>query len=114
MGVQKTMTNQILHCDCVEGMARLPAVCIPLTVTSPPYDALRDYGGHQFNFEAVAHELYRITTPGGVLVWVVQNQVVDGGESAASFRQCCEIARERVRLARETLDNEGFVIRTFE
>ncbi|WP_252606755.1 site-specific DNA-methyltransferase [Bacillus paralicheniformis] len=39
---------------------------IDLTVTSPPYDDLRNYNGYSFNFEKTAKELYRITKKGGV------------------------------------------------
>lgn len=78
--------DQILHCDCVDGMKSMPDACIPLTVTSPPYDGIRTYGGHEFNFEAVARELWRITMVGGVLVWIIQDQVVKGAESGTSFR----------------------------
>ena len=31
------LLDQILCCDCVEGMRTLPDDCIDLTVTSPPY-----------------------------------------------------------------------------
>ncbi len=68
-------------------MKRLSDGCIPLTVTSPPYDNLRDYGGHPFTFEPIADELFRITAEGGVVVWVVQDQVKDGRESGSSLRQ---------------------------
>jgi DNA modification methylase len=65
--------NQIIRSDCVEGMKMLPPRCIPLTVTSPPYEGLRTYDGHAaWNFLAVARELFRVTMPGGVVVWVVQ------------------------------------------
>jgi DNA modification methylase len=83
-------SNRILCCDCVTEMQALPNLCIPLTVTSPPYDDLRLYGGHPFDFakfQAVAHELYRVTMPGGVLVWVVRDAIVDGGETGTSARQ---------------------------
>src|SRR5947209_2519316 len=81
-------TNDILCMDCVEGMRTLvPDTSIPLTVTSPPYGTMRLYGGHGWNFPAVAKELYRITMPGGVLVWVVQEQIVAGAESGDSARQ---------------------------
>ena len=79
--------NQVLNCDCAKGMRALPDACIPLAVTSPPYDKLRLYGGHPFQFEPIARELYRVTQPGGVIVWVVQDQVVDGVETGTSFRQ---------------------------
>ena len=80
--------NQIINIDCVKGMLALPDAIIPLTVTSPPYDDLRTYDGHaEWNFLDVARELYRITMPGGVLVWVVQEQIIDGSESGESSRQ---------------------------
>ena len=40
---------------------------IDLTVTSPPYDKLRDYKGYEFPFEEIADELYRVTAAGGVV-----------------------------------------------
>ncbi len=81
-------TDDILCMDCVEGMRTLvPDACIPLTVTSPPYGTMRLYGGHGWDFPSAARELYRITMPGGVLVWVVQEQIVAGAESGDSARQ---------------------------
>lgn len=79
--------NRIHLGDCVEGMRGLPDGCIPLTVTSPPYDNLRRYGGHTFDFEATARELWRVTAPGGVVAWVVQEQVIAGEESGTSSEQ---------------------------
>jgi len=38
---------------------------IDLTVTSPPYDNLRDYCGYTFDFETISQELYRVTKVGG-------------------------------------------------
>ena len=40
---------------------------IDLTVTSPPYDDLRNYKGYTFDFENLAKELYRVTKVGGVV-----------------------------------------------
>ena len=79
--------NQILHGDCVQIMGQLPDASIFLTVTSPPYDEMRIYGGHAFDFEAVAQELWRITAVGGVVVWVVQDQVKDGSFTGTKYRQ---------------------------
>ncbi|MCY4540335.1 MAG: site-specific DNA-methyltransferase [Chloroflexi bacterium] len=59
---------------------------IQLTVTSPPYDSLRDYKGYEFPFEEIAQELYRVTANGGVVVWVVGDRI-NGGRSLTSFRQ---------------------------
>ncbi len=58
-----------------------------MTVTSPPYDDLRDYGGHRFNFEEIATELFRVTKPGGVIAWHVADQIVDGSESCTIDKQ---------------------------
>jgi site-specific DNA-methyltransferase (adenine-specific) len=56
-------------------------------VTSPPYDDLRTYGGHRFDFETVAKELWRITMQGGVVVWIVGEQIKDGSETGTPARQ---------------------------
>jgi len=79
--------DQIVCGDNVEVLSGFPDDCIDLTVTSPPYGELRTYGGHSWNFEGVAQQLWRITKPGGVVVWVVSDQTVDGSESGASFMQ---------------------------
>ena len=60
---------------------------VQLTVTSPPYDNLRTYNGFTWDFEALARELYRVTKPGGVVVWVVADATVNGSETGTSFRQ---------------------------
>jgi DNA modification methylase len=60
---------------------------IDLTVTSPPYDNLRDYKGDTWNFEGLLKELTRVTKPGGVVMWNVADQVVNGSETGTSFRQ---------------------------
>ena len=76
-----------IYCESnLETMSRMPDGFVDLTVTSPPYDGLRDYKGYSFPFEEIAKELYRITKEGGILVWVVGDAVIDGGESGTSFR----------------------------
>ena len=85
--VRELPINQIICGDCVEVMKSWPEECIDLTVTSPPYDNLRDYRGHAFDFESIAKELYRITKPGGVVVWVVGDATINGSETGTSFRQ---------------------------
>jgi len=91
-------------------LKELAADSIDLTVTSPAYDGLRTYGtvrpeaiNHTvlhnrqrpakraftfyFDFETIARELWRVTKPGGVVVWVVADQTRDYSESGTSFRQ---------------------------
>ncbi len=79
--------NQIYPGECADMMSRLPDGCIDLTVTSPPYDNLRDYNGFTLDWQAVIKQLYRVTKPGGVVVWVVADQTVNGSETGTSFRQ---------------------------
>ena len=83
----KLELNVISNENCLDTMARMPDGLIDLTVTSPPYDNLRDYNGYSFDFEAIAAELYRVTKPGGVVVWVIGDSTVKGSESGSSFRQ---------------------------
>ena len=41
--------NRIVPGDCIDVMGRFPGDSIDLTVTSPPYDKLRDYEGYKFD-----------------------------------------------------------------
>lgn len=80
--------NTINNSECTTFMKNyIPNESIDLTITSPPYDDLRDYKGYTFDFENTAKELFRITKQGGVVVWVVGDTVKNGSESGNSFRQ---------------------------
>ena len=82
------MTVQLYCGDCAKVMAeRIPDGSIDLTLTSPPYDNLRRYQGYTFDFEAIAAQLWRVTKPGGVVVWVVADATINGSETGTSFRQ---------------------------
>lgn len=78
--------NEIYTMDCVELMKEMPEDYVDLTVTSPPYDDMRDYKGYKFDFENIAKGLYRVTKPGGVVVWVVGDRR-NGEVSLSSFKQ---------------------------
>ena len=80
-------TNEVFTADNVATLSTFPDACIDLVVTSPPYDNLRTYGGHTWDFEGVARELTRVLKPGGVIVWVVADATVDGSETLTSMRQ---------------------------
>jgi hypothetical protein len=90
--------------DSALKLKELAGDSIDLTVTSPAYDGLRTYGitrpevlsqlpihnrprpanrvfNYWFDFETIAQELYRVTKPGGVVVWVVADQTRDYSES---------------------------------
>ena len=83
---------KLIHGDCLVEMAKMPDNSIDLTVTSPPYDNLRTYGGvidgWSFDkFQGIARELYRITKDGGVVVCVVADATIKGSETGTSFKQ---------------------------
>ena len=86
--------NKIYNEDCLDTMNRMEDNCIDLTVTSPPYDNLRDYKGYTFDFESIAKELFRVTKDGGVVVWVVGDNTKNFCESLSSFRQATYFVKE--------------------
>tara|TARA_R110002020_G_scaffold472953_1_gene701572 strand:+ start:36 stop:782 length:747 start_codon:yes stop_codon:yes gene_type:complete len=79
--------NKIYNENCLDTMVRMEDNFINLTVTSPPYDDLRNYNGYSFDFESIAKELYRVTKEGGVVVWIVGDKTYKGCESLTSFKQ---------------------------
>ena len=90
------LINTIQHGDCRIILQKLKNESIDLTVTSPPYDYLRTYNEKikksidnefSFPFDDIVNELFRVTKKGGIVVWVVGDQVINGGESCSSFRQ---------------------------
>ena len=78
--------SRLITGDCLTVMRGWDEGAVDLTVTSPPYDNMRDYKGFAFEFEAIVRELYRVTKKGGVVVWVVGDRI-NGGRSMTSFRQ---------------------------
>ena len=73
--------------NCLDTMARMEDDSVDMVLTSPPYDDIRNYNGYSFDFEPIARELYRIVKPGGVVIWVVGDSMVNGSETLTSFRQ---------------------------
>lgn len=81
------MMNEILTGNNVEILKGMQSDYVDLTVTSPPYDNLRTYNGYSFDFENLVKELFRVTKPGGVVVWIVGDATVKGDETGSSFKQ---------------------------
>ena len=79
--------NQIYLEDNLETLSKMSDDYYDMVITSPPYDDIRKYNGFSFDIDTLAPELYRTTKKGGVVVWVVNDQVVKGSESGTSFRQ---------------------------
>ena len=77
--------------DCLVRMKEIIDCSIDLTVTSPPYDNLRNYNNslvwNENIWQAVIKELFRVTKIGGVVVWVVGDATVKGSETGTSFKQ---------------------------
>jgi len=78
---------ELVNGDCAAVLPGLPPA--DLILTSPPYDGMREYGGYNdaFDFDAVAAACVTNLAPGGALVWVVGDQIVDGDISGTSFLQ---------------------------
>jgi DNA modification methylase len=88
-----------VHCmDNCDGLMLLPRESIDLVVTSPPYDELRTYGGHSWDFYGVAWNLARVLKPGGALVWVVGDQSKNGSETGTSMEQALHFLRLGLNL----------------
>ncbi len=64
---------------------------VDLTVTSPPYDTLRNYNDNlNWNFDIfknIADLLFNITVDGGIVVWVVNDATINGSKTLTSFKQ---------------------------
>lgn len=82
--------------DCLEILPTLGKV--DAVITSPPYDNLREYGGHAWDFEGIALALSKGIKIGGVIVWVVGDAVIDGSESCTSFTQALHFKSLGLRL----------------
>ena len=86
----------IYHGDCREILPALPQV--DLVCTSPPYDTLREYGGHNFNVASCIEPITQSLLRGGVIMWNVADEVVNGSESGSSMKQALEFMRLGLNL----------------
>ena len=92
--------NRIYCGDCCDVMENMDENSIDLVVTSPPYDDMRDYNGYNFEVSHIARGLHRVMKPGSVIVWVVGDKTVEGGESLTSLEHAL------------TFKQTGFKVRT--
>ncbi len=79
--------EKVYNENCLETLARMPNDFLDMTLTSPPYDDLREYNGYHFPVEEIAAALFEKTRPGGVVIWVVGDRTVNGNETLSSFKQ---------------------------
>ena len=85
---------QLYNADCREifnGVLKTNTPFVHLCVTSPPYDDLRKYNNSiEWNFDIfkeIAKLLYNVIADGGIVVWVVNDQSINGSETGTSFKQ---------------------------
>lgn len=99
---ERVKTGIVYNEDCVDTMLFIPHGSIDMVLTSPPYDSMRDYGGtSSWSLEKareVIGELYDILKEGGVCVWVVGDETVDGSETMTSFRHAMMFVEAGFRL----------------
>ena len=79
--------NTIINGDNLSVMSKMDADSVDLVMTSPPYDNIRTYDGYEFNYEKTIEALYRVLKPGGIVVWIVDDQFMETGRSGTSLRQ---------------------------
>ena len=68
----------------------LPFLCgVDAIVTSPPYDGIREYGEgfNGLDWRGVIDKFPAVLSEGGVVVWNVADQTINGSESGTSFKQ---------------------------
>ena len=101
--------NQNILGNSIDITPLIPDNTIDLIITSPPYDNMREYEGkivnnvlyednYTFPFIEMAKEMYRILKDGGIAVWVVGDQVQDGGETGNSFRMALKFQEIGFRI----------------
>jgi len=83
---------RLINADCLNAMQDIPDGSVDMVLTSPPYDNLRTYNGNndqwgEHVWRAVIAALYRVTSDGGVVVWVVADATIKGSETGTSFKQ---------------------------
>ena len=91
--------------DCLEIQPTLDKVdCV---VTSPPYDNLRYYGGHGFEWKPLIKPIAESITDGGVIVWVVGDGVENKQKTGTSFRQALAFQDYGLNLHDTMIWNKG-------
>lgn len=80
------MSTTLLQGDNKVMLAQVADSSVQLLLTSPSYDPQKFDQCPPWDFAAVCDHAYRVLTPGGALVWVIQNTPVFMGENVQSYR----------------------------
>ena len=71
--------------DAFDLCRELPSDSVDAIVTSPPYDAIRDYsGGWSVDLPKFGHEVHRVLKPGGVACVVIGDGTHDGAKTGTT------------------------------
>ena len=73
--------------DAIDGIYQHCVEKANLIITSPPYDSMRAFGGHAFDWQSMLTACADALAPGGVLVWIVADAIERGSKTATSHRQ---------------------------
>jgi site-specific DNA-methyltransferase (adenine-specific) len=86
--------------DCREVLPELAEESVHMVVTSPPYGDMRTYegGSRPEEWLDVIDLLYRPLAPGGVCMWNVADQTVDGSELGTPYRQALRFLEAGFKL----------------
>lgn len=77
----------VIQGDCLQVLRSLPDASVDLTVFSPPYDDIRNYGGGwSIDLPALGRELLRLTVDGGMVAMVIQDSTKDRAKTGTTFR----------------------------
>lgn len=72
--------------DATKTVSRLAPGSVDLTVMSPPYDGVRDYGGdYNPRLPMLGAALYEATAEGGIAAVVIGDGTIDGAKSLTTF-----------------------------
>lgn len=83
-----SLANTVVNADALTVLPTLPEGHVALTVFSPPYDGIRDYGKNwTLDYKTLGTELLRATTDGGVCAVVIGDGTKDFAKSLKSGHQ---------------------------
>ncbi len=79
--------NTIILGDALAVLPTLPPQSVHLTVFSPPYDGIRDYGKDwRLDYQSLGSELFGVTEAGGVCAVVIGDGTKNFAKSMTTFR----------------------------
>ncbi|HRQ71789.1 MAG TPA: site-specific DNA-methyltransferase [Phycisphaerales bacterium] len=79
--------NTLILGDALAVLPTLPSQSVHLTVFSPPYDGIRDYGKDwQFDYHSLGADLFEVTVNGGVCAVVIGDGTKNFAKSMTTFR----------------------------